>query len=231
MEINRHLRILFVLVAVSFGMTTLSFSPAWAATSGSKQTLKNLGKRHVSTGARRIKQINGSYVAQNKPQNVANPPAAVCYGRWEQSLYGPVYVSWCPATVNSGTTGQTGGWATPAGASSGQTVTAPATGGYTSQPPPANVSNPPGSVCYSSCVPCWTGPVYSWSQPATAYSATTGQTGGWAAPAQAPGNRSVTTPPATGGYVPSPPPPNVGTTTATACNLWSWSPCAPVSVQ
>lgn len=220
MEINRHLRILLILVAVSFGVTTLSFSPAWAATSGSKQTLKKLGKRHVSTGARRIKQINGSYVAQNKPQKVANPAPAVCYGRWEQSLYGPVYVSWCPATVNGGTTGQTGGWATPAGASSGQTGTAPTTGGYTSQPPPANVSNPPGSVCYSSCDPCWTGPVYSWSQPATAYSGTTGQTSGWAAPAQA-----------SGGYVPPPPPANVGSPPATACNLWNWLPCASVSVQ
>jgi hypothetical protein len=151
MEINRHLRILLVLVAVSFAVTTISISPAWAVTGGPK---KSYTKRHASTGARRIKEVNGSYVAQAKPQNVANAPTAACYGGWTQSLNGPVYVSWCPAPAYSASTGQTSGWATPAGASGSQSGAAPMTGGYTAQPPPANLGSPPGSVCYSSCFPC-----------------------------------------------------------------------------
>jgi hypothetical protein len=212
MEINRHLSILLVLVAASFAVTTLSISPAWAVTGGPKKAYTKAEKRHASSGARRIKEVNGSYVAQAKPQNVANAPAAGCYGGWAQSLNGPVYISWCPpATPYSGTSGQTSGWAAPAGASGSQTGAAPMTGGYTSQPPP-------GSVCYSSCVPCWSGPVDTWSRPATTYSGISGQTGGWAAPAQA-----------SGGYVPPPPSANVGSLPATACTYGGWVPCAPAS--
>ncbi|MGO9569497.1 MAG: hypothetical protein ACLP5H_18355, partial [Desulfomonilaceae bacterium] len=165
MEINRHLSILLVLVAVSFAVTTSLVSPAWALTGGPKKTYTKAEKRHASSGARRIKEINGSYVAQNKPQNVAGTPSAVCYGGWEQTWNGPVYVSWCPAIAYSGSTGQTSGWAAPAQAYGSRTGAAPMTGGYTSQPPPANVGSPPGSVCYSGCVPCWSGPVQTWSQP------------------------------------------------------------------
>ena len=99
MEINRHLSILLVLVAVSFAVTTLSISPAWAVTGGPKKAYTKAEKRHASSGARRIKEVNGSYVAQVKPQNVASAPAAACYGGWAQSLNGPVYISWCPSVT------------------------------------------------------------------------------------------------------------------------------------
>ncbi len=217
MEINRHLRMLLVLVAVSFAVTTLSISPAMAVADSSKQTYKKARKRHVSTGARRIKEVNGTYVAQDRPQSVASAPTSGCYGGWTQSLYGPVYISWCPATANAGNSGQTGGWAAPAGASGSQTGAAPMTGGYTSQPPPANLGSSPGSVCYSSCVPCWSGTIYNWNQPATAYSGSSGQTSGWSAPAQA-----------SGGYVP---PPNVGNPPpVSACYYGGWEPCATAPV-
>ncbi len=140
MEINRHLSILLVLVAVSFAVTTLSISPAWAVTGGPKKAYTKAEKRHASSGARRIKEINGSYVAQAKPQNVAVAPTPVCYGGWAQSWNGPVYISWCPAPAYGGSSGQTSGWAAPAGASGSQTGAAPMTGGYTSQPPPANLA-------------------------------------------------------------------------------------------
>jgi hypothetical protein len=208
MEINRHLSILLVLVAVSFAVTALSTSPAWAVTGGPKKAYTKAEKRHASSGARRRKAVNGSYVAQVKPQNVASAPAAACYSGWAQSLNGPVYISWCPAPAYGGSSGQTSGWATPAGASGSQTGAAPMTGGYTAQPPP-------GSVCYSSCVPCWNGPVHTWSRPATTYSGISGQTGGWAAPAGA-----------SGGYVPPPPSANVGSLPATACTYGGWVPCA-----
>jgi hypothetical protein len=211
MEINRHLRILLVLVAVAFAVTTLSISPAWAVMGGPKKAYTKVEKRHASSGARRIKEINGSYVAQAKPQNAASAPAAACYGGWTQSWNGPVYVSWCPAPAYSGNTVQTSGWATPAGASGSQSGPAPMTGGYTAQPPP-------GSVFHSSCVPCWNGPVDTWSRPATAYSGIPGQSGGWAAPAQASGQ-----------YVPPPPSANVGSLPATVCYYGGGVPCAPVS--
>ena len=137
MEINRHLSILLVLVAVAFAVTTLSISPAWAVTGGPKKAYTKAEKRHASSGARRIKEVNGSYVAQVKPQNVTSAPAAACYGGWAQSLNGPVYISWCPSvTPYIGTSGQTSGWAAPAGASGSQSGAAPMTGGYTAQPPP-----------------------------------------------------------------------------------------------
>jgi hypothetical protein len=221
MAINRYIRISLVLVAVSFAATILPSSPVWAAAGGPKKTYKKAEKRHVSTAARRIKEINGRYVAQNKPQNVVSTPATVCFGRWEQSLNGPVYVSWCPATPNSGTAGQTGGWATPAGTSGVQTGKAPMAGGYAPQAPPANVVNPPPSVCYSGCVPYWTGPAYSWCQPATASSGSSVQPSGWAAPAQAYGSQRATQQPR--GYVPPAQQPNVSQP-ATACNFWSWLP-------
>jgi hypothetical protein len=221
MEINHHLRIIFVLVAVSFAATILSSSSAWAATGGPKRTYKKTEKRHVYTGARRIKEIKGKYVAQNKPQNVARTPATVCFGRWEQSWNGPVYVSWCPATVNSGTTAHTGGWATPAGASGGRAGKAPMNRGYAPQPPPANLVNPPPSVCYSGCAPYWTGPVYSWRQPATAPGGSSVQPRGWTAPAKAYGGQRAT--PQTRGYVPPAQQPNVSRP-ATSCNFWSWLP-------
>jgi hypothetical protein len=222
MEINHHLRILFILVAVSFAATIFSSSSAWATTGGPKRTYKKTEKRHVSTEARRIKEINGKYVARNKPQNVASTPATVCFGRWEQSWNGPVYVSWCPAAVNNGTAGQKGGWATQAGASGGRTGKAPMTRSYAPQPPPANLVNPPPSVCYSGCAPYWTGPVYSWRQPATAYSGTSGQATGQVAQPQ-PSVSSTGTAPVARGYVPPAPQPTVSRP-ATACNFWSWLP-------
>lgn len=219
MAINRHLRMMLVLVAVSFAVTTLSISPALAVANSSKQTYKKAAKRHVSTGARRIKEVNGKYVAQDKPQKVASAPTTGCFGGWTQSWNGPVYVSWCPAPAYSGSVGQTSGWAAPAGASGSQSGSAPLTGGQASQPPPANIGSPPGSVCYNSCVPCWSGPVYTWGQPATAYSGVSGQRSSWAAPAQASGR-----------YVPPLPPANVGNPRVSSCYYGGWQPCAPAPV-
>jgi hypothetical protein len=122
---------------------------------------KKAAKRHVLSGARRIKEINGTYVAQNKPQTVAVAPAAACYGGWTQSWNGPVYVSWCPATTfNGGNSGQTSGWAAPAQASGGQNASTPATGSNASQPQQVNVAGSPTSVCYyNSWTPCSPGAV------------------------------------------------------------------------
>ena len=146
MEINRHLSILLVLVAVAFAVTTLSISPAWAVTGGPKKAYNKAEKRHASSGARRIKEVNGSYVAPVKPQNVTSAPAAACYGGWAQSLNGPVYISWCPSvTPYIGSSGQTSGWAAPAQAS----------GRYVPPPPSANVGSLPATVrTYGGWVPC-----------------------------------------------------------------------------
>ncbi len=168
MKINRQLSILLVLVAVSFAVTTVSVSPAWAATGKSKQVSVKAKKRHLSYRARRIKAVNGSYIPQASQRKVASAPATVCYGSWQQSLSGPVYTSWCQAAAASSQgSGQANGWAAPARSPGIQSNAAPPAGGYVPPPQQVNVVSPPTSVCYSGCVPYWTGQVYSsWCQPA-----------------------------------------------------------------
>ncbi len=213
MEINRKLSILLVLVAVSFAVTTVSVLPAWAATGKSKQASVKAKKRHLSYRARRIKKVNGSYIPQAQPRTVASAPATVCYGSWQQSLYGPVYTSWCQAaTASSQGSGQAEGWAAPARSSGRQSGAAPPAGGYAPPPQQVNVISPPASVCYSGCVPYWTGQVYSsWCQPATAYNANSEQTTNWAVPAQTYRTQSYAAPQAG--------------QPGTVCNVGSWLPC------
>ena len=161
MKTNRHSSLLLILVAASFALTTLTFSPGWAATDSSKQTYSKAKKPRVSSGARTIKEVNGRYVAQARPQNVASAPAPVYYGGWVPSCWnGQIYYTWSqPATAYGGSPGQTSGWSTPAQASGSGAGSAPATCIYLPPPPPANVVSTAVPVClYSGLVPAAPGP-------------------------------------------------------------------------